>query len=353
MARLQIAENESGSEDISSIRARIRTELPPQAFRVNTRKLVEALGYLAVACAAYFTIRTHEGLGVRAAAAIVIGICQLSIGFIAHDLSHGSVVRGKRAKAIVESLLWGLNSTPASVWIVIHNRSHHQNTNARYDSFRYFAETERTFGKTLFSLLFIPNRYLKWNPLVFQSYIVQIGMHTGAVLLGAGRKGGPLGPIPNIGVYPLRSRLRFFAELAFIVAVQVGLYFAVGGTLGAYLWAGPVAFLCASAGASAYLYTQHSLHPLVDEQDGDPFQSTSLRLPVIFDWLHSFHSHHTAHHLFPSMSSDYYPDVTRLLARDHAARLQQLGFLECWSRIFQSDLYKPNPERAPGVVTTW
>lgn len=325
----------------AAIRAELRARLPAEAFAPNPSKLIEALAYLAVIAAGYAAIRTSRSVALNAIVAVVIGACHLSLGFIAHDLSHGSVVRGKRVRALLESVLWAINATPATVWLVNHNRTHHHNTNGRLDSFRYFGRSERTWLRTLFAVFFLPHRHLRWNPLVGLAYVLQIGTHTVAVLLGGGRREGAIGCISNLGRYSRKARVRLYFEVTGIVALQLLLFRLLGASGSGYLWGVLVPFLIASAGASCYLYSQHSLHPLVHVDD--PFLSTSLRLPGWADRLHSFHSHHTAHHLFPGMRSDFYPAVTDALAREHPDRLHRLGVLECWQRIFDNDLYKADP----------
>lgn len=328
--------------DTSALRAALRARLPGAAFDTNPLKLVEALGILLVMAACYLGIRELASPVLRAGLGVVVGLGHLSLGFVAHDLSHGSVVRDRRLRAWVESVLWALNVTSASVWVVNHNRTHHLNTSSELDSFRYFARSERTHGRTLFALLFFPNRHLPYNPLVLLAYLLQIGMHTGAVLAGGGRRPGPLGPIPNVGEYGRGARLRLVAELVGIGLLQVGLWRFFDGSLAAWVWAAPVPWLVASAGASIYLYSQHGLLPLA--RRSDPMGATTLHLPRWVDRLHSFHAHHTAHHLFPSLRSDFYPAVTRLLQERTDAPLQTLGVLACWRRLFQNELYKPDPE---------
>jgi fatty acid desaturase len=247
---------------------------------------------------------------------------------------------------VLESLLWGLTVTPAVVWVVSHNRVHHAHTGSPADCFRYFTRSERSRVRTWFALLFMPNQHLRWNPLVFQIFLVEMTMHALAALWYAGRHAGAVGPIPRLGVYTARDRLRLLAELAGIAAFQVGLYFAVGADPMRYLVAGPAAFLIASAGASAYLYTQHTLHDVTARSD--PFSSTSVRVPALIDWLHSYHSHHTAHHLLPVLRCQYYPRVTELLLRDHPARMQRLGFGACLARAFDNPTYKADPIIARG-----
>lgn len=336
-------QTEGEGDDVAAIRAALRKQLPAVAFQPDLARLWHVAGYAAIAAASYLVIRGTDRIWIWGIAALVLGACHLSVGFIAHDLSHGAIVRNRRWRTLIESGLWALTVTPAVVWIVSHNRVHHPHTGSAADCFRYFTQSERSRVRTWFSLCFMPNRRLRWNPLVFQIFLVEMTLHAVAALWYAGRHAGAVGPIPRLGVYSARDRLRLIAEIGLVAVVQAGIYVAVGADWARYLAAGPVAFLLASAGASAYLYTQHALHDV--SLHADPFSSTSVRVPAVIDWLHSYHAHHTAHHLFPVLRCAYYPRVTAMLLRDHPGRMQQLGFGACLARAFDNPTYKADPVR--------
>ena len=59
----------------------------------------------------------------------------------------------------------------------------------------------------------------------------------------------------------------------------------------------------------------------------------------IFDWLHHHFSHHTEHHLFPQMSSDYYPLVRAILRERYAERFHCLTYREALRRVYRCEPY--------------
>ena len=70
------------------------------------------------------------------------------LAFLCHDLMHGSVTRNSkllhRLALIGQSVLW----MPPTLWKIVHNRVHHNNTNMSGDPDRnYFFDEDKTIGK--------------------------------------------------------------------------------------------------------------------------------------------------------------------------------------------------------------
>jgi fatty acid desaturase len=114
------------------------------------------------------------------------------------------------------------------------------------------------------------------------------------------------------------------------VGFQVAVYFAVGCSLGKYLFASPIALACTSSIATGYIWTNHFIRPF-NAQYHPLLSSTSVRVPALLDWLHSNFSYHSEHHLFPSLRSRHYPDVSRALSGTYQHVYQRVGFGEAWT----------------------
>jgi fatty acid desaturase len=321
---------------VRDIRNHLRPLLPSGAFAPDPLKLLWVALHVCVIVAGYRFIAATTTPLAWLLASIVIGHGHVCIGFIAHDLSHGSVVRARRVRYPVELIVWAFNWTPATVWIMNHNRIHHRNTNAPDDSFRYFSESERTPVRTAVATLVNPNRGWKWNPMVGVTQVYLMTVNAIGALLGVQPS-----IVPNIGRYTRAERLRVAFEFALVGALQVVVFRLAGGHWLKYLFAGPLALLVGSCVASAYLYTQHSLFPL--GESNDPLKTTTLQLPRIVDVIHSNVSQHTAHHVFEGMNSNYYPLVTSLLQQHYGSAMSLSRFTECWRRIVCNEKFKANP----------
>ncbi len=99
----------------------IRPFLPPCAFAPDRRHLVRIFIHLLVALSGYLVLRTAVAWWVMLATAIVIGHSMACLLFLAHDVSHSSVVSNRVAKRGLELLLWGLNVIPPTLWRRLHN----------------------------------------------------------------------------------------------------------------------------------------------------------------------------------------------------------------------------------------
>jgi fatty acid desaturase len=80
------------------------------------------------------------------------------------------------------------------------------------------------------------------------------------------------------------------------------------------------------------------LHGLAELHD-PLLGSTSVDVPPLLDRLHSNFSYHTEHHLFPSMSSDYYPLVSKILQERFPERYHRLSYREAWRKLWQGELH--------------
>ncbi|HRE84661.1 MAG TPA: fatty acid desaturase, partial [Opitutaceae bacterium] len=67
-----------------------------------------------------------------------IGHSIACLGFYAHDLSHGTILRAGRLSRVFETLLWTLAAVPATMWRRVHNATHHVETNTVGDPDRWF-----------------------------------------------------------------------------------------------------------------------------------------------------------------------------------------------------------------------
>jgi fatty acid desaturase len=91
----------------------------------------------------------------------------------------------------------------------------------------------------------------------------------------------------------------------------------------------------------AYIYTNHMACRMTDVND-PLINSISLKVPKILDTLHCNFSHHTEHHIFPGMNSDYYPEVQKLLLELYPERFNLLDARQAWKLLMQTPRYYLN-----------
>jgi fatty acid desaturase len=316
----------------------LKPHLPPHAFLPQPRKLWVVLAHLVVICAGYAALRFASSIVLSMAIALVIGHSLMCLVFLAHELSHNTIIRHSGARYPLEVLLWGLNLIPATMWRRLHNQSHHIYGGTLRDPDRFFlkAELEAPDGRLrrLYTRLFFPHRLTpKWNPLVGFHFITYVLRHLAAVFYPGDTRPTVVTYKP---AYARKVRLRIFAEVAAIVGMQAGIFWAVGGDWIAYLWASPVAILFTSTFAMTYIWTNHYLHGLYEVHD-PVAASTSVEVPALWDRLHSNFSYHAEHHLFPNMSGDFYPLVSQLLTQYYPRRYHRIPIGLAWRLLWQGE----------------
>lgn len=312
----------------------LRPFLPPQAFEADPRHLFRIGLHLGLIGFCYLALIETNSVWFWLPIALIVGHSLACLLFLAHDISHGSVVRNVPIKRILELLLWGINCIPPTLWRRLHNHTHHVETNTIRDSDRPFRANECTKATWLYSRLFFPNRRTPFrHPFVLFHFITYIVRQLFTSLLPGSLKPSIVTFKPQ---YTISHRLAISAELAVIIAIQICIWNLMGGNYIRYFFAVPVALLAASSVAMSYIFTNHFLNPLCDHTD-PLIGSTSVIVPRWMDWLHDNFSFHTEHHVFPGMNPRYYPEVSRLLQQHFSDRYNRIPFIHAWQQIWQHE----------------
>ena len=280
--------------------------------------------------------------------ALIMGNSVFVLGLSMHDLLHGSAVRGPQRRRLVALLGFSMSWMTPTLWQAVHNREHHQHTNGLRDPDRAYLEAQpRNWGKRLFQLI-APS--LEVSPLglalgMSSAWALHHFRTTCSVLLfNTGDT--------RFGPAPLRVSGRERRRIALELLAVIGLHAAV------VIWldAQPLKLLlgyflplwCAYAMAMAYIYTNHMLSPL--REDNDPLlTSVSLKLPAILDCLHGNFSHHSEHHVFPGINGRFLPLVRQLLLQHHLDRYRLLSGTQAWRLLLST----PRLYRDAGTLTDW
>lgn len=157
----------------------LRPLLPSRAFTPALGKLWRIAGHLAIVCGGYMAIRFMGGPVLYPIYTLLVGHSLACLAFLAHELSHNAIVRHGFLKRTMEMLLWGLNLLPPTLWIRIHNQTHHQKPNSLHDPDRTFVQAENSRAIQLFMRVFVPNRRtIRWLPSVFFTFVTYIARYT-------------------------------------------------------------------------------------------------------------------------------------------------------------------------------
>lgn len=329
----------------------VKPLMPAEAFAPSKKPLWQIGLHLGVIGLCIWAVAAVPNAFARFACSAVIGHSLMCLVFLAHELSHGGIMRGSRLRYPLEVFLWGLNLVPATMWRKIHNETHHVHANTLGDTDRYFRECELTeqggASRRWYARWFMPHRLTSiWNLGVGFHFVTYILRHLATVFLPGDRRLTIVTAKPD---YRPSDKRWILVELACIAGFQYLIYLAVGQSVAAWLWAGPIALLFTSTFAMSYIWTNHYLHGLHELHD-PLVGSTSIEVPKILDQLHSNFSYHSEHHLFPGMSSQYYPLVSQILRQQFPERYHRITYRQAWRQLWQGELFIVEPAKTETIV---
>ncbi len=313
----------------------LKPHLPANAFRPDARHLFRVALQAFLLSASYYGMR-EAPLWTGPFFALLAGSSIACLGFLAHDVSHHSVVRSKFWTQVLELFLFGVNLLPPTMWKRVHIQTHHAETNTVNDPDRRFMKEEHSLLNETYIHIFHPGK-VKFFPrlMIIFGFIPYIVRNVYASFLEGSSRPSIVPAKPS---YTSSQRLMIFLEIVWIALVQCLIFEAVGGDWLRYFMISPVAVSVASGVGMAYIYTQHFLNPHCAHTD-PVVGSTSIIVPTWLDWFHNNFSYHTEHHVFPGMNPSYYPLVSRLLLEHFPDRYQRITFYEAWCRLWKMNDY--------------
>jgi fatty acid desaturase len=267
--------------------------------------------------------------------AAIMGNSIIVLLFSSHDLMHGSVQKKSPLTYPIAFLGLSMLLMPPTQWKSLHNLVHHNNTNSVADPDRnYLYQQPDTWGKWIQNL-FVPS--VEVNPLwlivgMAGSWAVHNFRNLSSVLLFNDKS---VDYVPAAFTVSPKDRLKIALECLGILGIHLGVLF--------YLEFNPIKVALAyilpiaigHAGAMFYIYTNHMGCRMTSIND-PLINSASLRVPKIIDLLHFNFSHHTEHHIFPSINSNYYPMVQELLQIHYPDRMNLIDAGEAWRLLMET-----------------
>jgi fatty acid desaturase len=333
----------------------LRSLLPPEAFRADRSRLTLVLINLAILTLGWLmAAHLHQwplmALPLFLPFALVMANAVVVLLFASHDLLHGSAIRGQRTRRWLGFLGLAVLWMPPTLWQAVHNRQHHGHTNSLADPDRSYLESQpATWGKRI-QHAFVPSDEVTpwglalgmgmawWVHNLRSLLSVLIGPH-----LHAATK-----IVPAAFSVSRRERKAILLEVLLLISAHASVIALLGLRPLPLLLGYGLPLGLGTAVAMAYIYTNHMLCPLEDEND--PLaNSVSLRLPAFVDLLHLNFSHHAEHHIFPGMNADYYPLLRQILLERYPERYQLLSGREAWRRLMST----PRHYRDGQTLVNW
>ncbi|WP_018924426.1 fatty acid desaturase family protein [Salsuginibacillus kocurii] len=289
--------------------ARIKKQLPKDVFKPVPARLFGGLAYVIIVAAAFVLITFFQlHFLINIGLSVVIGASFASLGFLGHEILHGTVVRKPWLRDILGAIAFWPLSTGPKLWRKWHNITHHVHTQHEDndpDAWPTLEKISKMKGIRAVYRLPLPVRAF----FSFLSLSVQFTAHSLKMF------------VMYLKEFKPRKQPAVFFQAAAPWISWIGLLFIIGFQNWFFVYLLPL--FIANFIVMAYISTNHRLNPLVEVND--PLaNSLSVTVPKWVDVIHFNFSYHTEHHLFPGMSSKYYPLVKQHIKENWPERYHEM-----------------------------
>lgn len=276
----------------------LKKVLPRRYFEPVPHRLLWMIPHLAIVIGGIYAVATLPlSWPSRLGVAFLIGMSYACLGFLAHEILHGSVIR----HPFLRDLLGGICFLPfclgPKLWRKWHNVEHHGHTQHDHDDPDAMGTLEDFRERPELQWLFRLAPVMR-SALTFGAFTFWFSMHSFMMW--------------RRFLKDFQGRERLVVALQFLVPLAGWL--ALGAWLGmeAWVYAYVLPLLVANFTVMSYIATNHLLNPLTHVND--PLaNSLTVIVPRWLDVLHFNFSHHTEHHVFPAMNPKYAPALKAAL----------------------------------------
>lgn len=274
----------------------LKRRLPRHYFKPVPARALWILPHLLAVFGGVWLILRFDGFLVKAAASLLIGMAFASLGFLAHEILHGSVVRTPLLRDILGGLCFFPFSLGPKLWRKWHNVEHHGHTQHGEDDPDAMGTLEDYRERPALRALYAIAPWLR-SLLTFAAFTFWFSFHSFEMFRRY---------LPE---FRGRERLVVVGQLLVPLGAWSLLLLWIGPA--DFLFAYVVPLLLANFVVMSYIATNHLLNPLTPIND--PLaNSLTVETGRFIDVLHFNFSHHTEHHLFPAMNPKYAPKVKAL-----------------------------------------
>ncbi|WP_078592494.1 fatty acid desaturase family protein [Evansella clarkii] len=301
--------------------ARVSKHLPKEAFKPVPTRLFGGLAYLITVVSGFLMIgllNLHPLLNLLISG--VIGLSFAGLGFLGHEILHGTVVRKPWLRDFLGAVAFWPLSTGPQLWRKWHNLTHHvhtQNDEKDPDSWPTLEKISKMKFLVWIYKLPLPVRAFS----AFASLTVQFTMHSLKCF------------IMYIKEFQPKKRPKVWLQAILPWATWIGLMFVMG--FEKWLFAFLIPLLIANFVVMAYISTNHRLNPITPVND--PLaNSLTVTVPKWVNVLHFNFSYHTEHHLFPAMSSKYYPLVKEQIIKMWPERYHEMPMHKALAALWKT-----------------
>lgn len=310
-------------KDLHSIRwyaDYIKPKLPKEVYEPVPTRLLGGLGYLIIIslCILVLNNKSMHFLH-KVSISVILGFSFAALGFLGHEILHGTVVRTPWLRDLLGALaFWPLSVGP-KLWIKWHNMNHHAHTQQESLDPDAWLTLEKLLGSKFLQLVYrLPLSFRAFINLISLSFM--FSLHSVRMFMFY---------IKDCS----RHKLRFLGEFAlpWCSWIILAIFLGFEGWLYSYL----LPMLIGNFIVMAYISTNHRLNPLV--AINDPLEnSLTVTVPNWVDFLHFNFSYHTEHHLFPGINPKYYPLIKKHIKAFWPNRYHEMPLLLALRSLYKT-----------------
>jgi len=280
--------------------SRIAPHLPREAFKPVPSRLWGGLAYLVTGTAGILAIGLNDlPLLANMLLSVVIGMSFGGLGFLGHEILHGTVVKNAALRDFLGAIAFWQFSLGPKLWRKWHNMEHHANTQDHDHDPDAWATMEELYTRPAMRWAYRLPRWVRTTA-NFTSFALFFSIHSFLMFKR------------YVGQFKSRDRVIVVLQLV----MPYAFWFTLLALMGPYKWvfAYVLPLMMANAMVIGYIATNHQLNPLTDVND--PLaNSLSVTVPRWVDVLHLNFSYHTEHHVFPGMNPKWAPLVKAQIKR--------------------------------------
>ncbi len=254
---------------------------------------------------------------------LMIGLAFGGLAFVGHEVLHGSMLGGRRAKSLVGGVCFAPLVVSPHLWTAWHNRMHHANANRidvdpdMYPSLaRYRSHRTARYAIDHFALGGRRWRGLLSLVLGFTVQSVEILCTARTCLHMSGR-----------------AHRRVILETLVASAWWIALAGEIGGV--AFTFAYLLPLLVANTIVMSFILTNHSLCPATDVND-PLLGALSVTTPRWVEWLTLHFGYHVEHHLFPTVSARHARAIRAEILALWPERYQSMPLVAALARMLET-----------------
>ncbi|MEQ1878847.1 MAG: fatty acid desaturase [Bdellovibrionia bacterium] len=342
-----VSEEKEALRPQSFYNQRLRPMLPAEVFEPAPIRLLWFAGYCLVTLVCFLTIANFELLfptvpliatwAAKAGLGVVVGICIGALGFFAHEVMHGSVVRSRRGQEFFGFLGFMPWFIAPTFWKFWHNQLHHGKTQAIITDPDAFP-TMKIYKHSKFMNAMFPYTPGSGHLRSYTYFFFWFSFHV------------------LVAQTYLRFRNSVFEKLNHRrVTVESAGQFLIWGAILLSLgptnlfWTWVIPFLTQNYFAMSYIATNHNLSPLTRVNDPLVNSLTVTNVPV-FEFIALNFGYHVEHHVFPTINGIHAKKIHKLLRQEFPQdflfmpKFQAMKALYRTARIYKNSQTLINPE---------